>query len=80
MHAPPGGEQFDDEEAVQKFSDVLLKIPNLYFCLYGHTHNHVVSELLNDGIMYIGCDNIAKRSYLIIDLSPKGYSYEVVRF
>lgn len=80
MHAPPGGEQFGDEEIVQKFSESLSRIPNLYFCLYGHTHNHTVSELLNDGVVYIGCDNIAKRSYLILDLSPESYSYEIVRF
>lgn len=80
MHAPPNSEQFYGEEIVRKFSDTLLQVPNLYFCLYGHTHHHTVSELLNDGVVYIGCDNIAKRSYLIIDLSPDGYSYEVVRF
>lgn len=80
MHAPPGGEQMSDKEIVQKFSDTLLQIPNLYFCLYGHTHNHDVSQLLNDGILYIGCDNIAKRSYLVIDLSPEKYSYEVIHF
>lgn len=80
MHAPPNGEQFYGEEIVRKFSDTLLHVPNLYFCLHGHTHHHSVSELLNDGVTYIGCDNIAKRSYLIIDLSPDGYSYEIVRF
>jgi 3',5'-cyclic AMP phosphodiesterase CpdA len=80
MHAPPSSDQFYGEEIVRKFSNTLLQIPNLYFCLYGHTHHHAVSELLNDGIVYIGCDNIAKRSYLIVDLSPDIYSYEVIRF
>jgi 3',5'-cyclic AMP phosphodiesterase CpdA len=80
MHAPPNSEQFYGEECVRRFSDTLSQAPNLYFCLHGHTHHHTVSELLSDGVVYIGCDNIAKRSYLIVDLSPDGYSCEVVRF
>lgn len=80
MHAPPGCDQFEEEELIERFSGKLTAIPNLYVCLHGHTHKHHDTELLNDGIRYIGCDNIEKRTYLIFEMTPKGFTYEVVNF
>lgn len=36
--------------------------------------------LFEDGIIYYGCANIAKRSYLLFTLTPDDYMYEVVNF
>ena len=55
-------------------------LPSLMFCL--HAHNHCVSaaDLFEDGIIYYGCANIAKRSYLLFTLTSDDYMYEVVNF
>ena len=38
------------------------------------------ADLFEDGIIYYGCANIAKRSYLLFTLTPDDYMYEVVNF
>ena len=44
-------------------------------------HAHYGVELLfEDGIIYYGCANIAKRSYLLFTLTSDDYMYEVVNF
>ena len=55
-------------------------LPSLMFCL--HAHNHCVSaaDLFDDGIIYYGCSNIAKRNYLLFTLTPDGYTYEIINF
>lgn len=79
MHAPPGNEQFDNN-VKDVFQLYIKTLPSLMFCL--HAHNHCVSaaDLFEDGIIYYGCANIAKRSYLLFTLTPDDYMYEVVNF
>ena len=79
MHAPPGNEQFDNNMK-DVFQLYIKTLPSLMFCL--HAHNHCVSaaDLFEDGIIYYGCANIAKRSYLLFTLTPDDYMYEVVNF
>ena len=62
------------------FQLYIKTLPSLMFCL--HAHNHCVSaaDLFEDGIIYYGCANIAKRSYLLFTLTPDDYMYEVVNF
>ena len=38
------------------------------------------SVRIEAGIIYYGCANIAKRSYLLFTLTPDDYIYEVVNF
>jgi len=79
MHAPPGNEQFDNN-VKDVFQLYIKTLPSLMFCL--HAHNHCVSaaDLFEDGIIYYGCANIAKRSYLLFTLTSDDYMYEVVNF
>lgn len=79
MHAPPGNEQFNNN-VKDIFHAKLKEFPSLLFCLYGHTHNFAVNDLFNDGIPYIACDNVAKRSYILFTITPDNYDYELVRF
>ncbi len=78
MHSPPEGEQFYDEEKIERFHKTIKKFPNLRFCLHGHTHKY--DESIHDGITYYGCDNIAKRTYLRFTLTKESHTYELVKF
>ena len=71
--------EYDYSHPVPDFN-FLKTLPSLMFCL--HAHNHCVSaaDLFEDGIIYYGCANIAKRSYLLFTLTPDDYIYEVVNF
>lgn len=80
MHAPPCGDQFYNENDYQEFESTIQKFPNLLCCLYGHNHQFKESELFNDGVVYYGCDNIQKRSYLLFKLYSDGYDYEYIKF
>ncbi|MDL2221743.1 metallophosphoesterase [Parabacteroides sp. OttesenSCG-928-N08] len=79
MHAPPGNEQFNNN-VKDFFQDYLHQFKSLQFCLHAHNHNVSINDLFNDGLLYYGCANIAKRSYLLFTLYPDRYSYEVVLF
>jgi len=80
MHAPPCSDQLNDLMSVKQLRDRLRTIENLYVCLHGHTHRYKESYPIGNNIKFIGCDNIAKRTYLVFDITPEGYSYEVVEF
>lgn len=80
MHSPPKSEQFNDEETLTKFNETTATIPDLLFCLHGHTHKHSEQAIMNDSTIYFGCDNIAKRSYIRFVLTKNNYYYERVFF
>lgn len=79
MHARPYNEQFNNNVA-KVFEYDIKRFPQLQFCLSGHDHRVEADDLFNDGVMYYGCANIAKRSYLLFTIYNKGYNYEVVNF
>lgn len=79
MHAPPGNEQFDNN-VKDVFQLYIKTLPSLMFCLHAHNHCISAADLFEDGIIYYGCANIAKRSYLLFTLTPDDYMYEVVNF
>ena len=65
---------------IRSLNQLIQKFPNLLCCLYGHNHQFKESELFNDGVVYYGCDNIQKRSYLLFKLYSDGYDYEYIKF
>jgi len=79
MHAPPGNEQFNNN-IKDVFQDYIKMFPSLQFCLHAHTHSVSVNDYFDDGILYYGCANMKKRSFLVFTLYPEGYDYEVVSF
>jgi len=79
MHAPPGNEQFNNN-VKDIFQEYIKRFPSLQFCLHAHTHKTSVNDFFNDGVLYYGCDNIGKRTYLVFTLYPNRYTYEVVSF
>ncbi|MCD8386970.1 MAG: metallophosphoesterase [Bacteroidales bacterium] len=80
MHVRPGELVFNNN--VQKVFQLYIKMmPGLQFCLYGHEHQLLVSDLFDDGLLYYQCPNIAKRIYLLFTLNADGtYDYEAVDF
>ncbi|MDR2843615.1 MAG: metallophosphoesterase [Candidatus Symbiothrix sp.] len=80
MHAPPFSEQFDNNVA-NVFQQYIKAFPNPQFCLNGHEHNLKVLERFDDGLLYYGVPDIAKRKYFLFTLNPDDtYDYEVVEF
>lgn len=79
MHAPPGNEQFNNN-VKDVFQLYIKQFPSLMFCLHAHNHNLSVNDLFNDGILYFGCSNIAKRNYMLFTITPDNYTYEVIDF
>ncbi len=79
MHAPPGNEQFNNN-VMDVFQAYLKRFPGLQCCLHAHNHNLSAIDLFNDGILYYGCANMAKRSYLLFTFTPEGYTYETIYF
>lgn len=81
MHSPPYSEQFNDTTTIDRFGDVLTNFSGpVLFCLYGHVHKYSRDDFYNTGIMFYGCDNIAKRTYLLFTVTANEYKYELVEF
>ena len=59
---------------------VLRRLPGVEFCV--HAHNHVLREedIFGDGVIYYGCSYMKDRNYLLITLTPGGYTREVVYY
>lgn len=77
MHAAPGSEQFDNNIA-ELFEERIRRFPNLMFCLNGHAHHVTFDILFNDGVVYYGCANAARRSILVFKVGKKGFTRYVV--
>jgi len=79
MHVRPLGVQFNNNSA-QLFEYYVKQFPGIQFCLNAHDHNIEVEDIFNDGIIYYGSNCMKDRSYLLFTITPKGYTYEVVRY
>ncbi len=79
MHAPPNDDEFNNNSAIL-FNGVLEHYKNLMFCLNAHQHSQTVNDFFNNGILYYGCEDISKRSYLLFTLTDSTYSYTAVHF
>lgn len=79
MHVRPFSEQFNNNIA-NVFQRYIKEFRNLQFCLNAHDHRLAIDDLFNDGVIYYGSPNIAKRQYFIFTINPDGYDYEVLEF
>ncbi|MDH6354870.1 putative phosphodiesterase [Dysgonomonas sp. PH5-45] len=80
MHARPYSEQFNNNVA-RVFQRNIKEFPKLQFCLNAHDHQVTADDLFDDGIIYYGSPNVAKRKYLLFTILPNDkYEYEVVSF
>lgn len=80
MHVRPFNEQFNNNIA-NVFQRSLNLFRNLQFCLNAHDHHLAIDDLFDDGVMYYGTPNIAKRMYFLFTLKPdNNYDYEVLEF
>ena len=62
------------------FQKEINKSKTLLFCLNAHIHKHKEEEYFNDGIIYISCENIEKRSFLLFTIEGNNYKYKLIRF
>ena len=79
MHAAPFSEQFDMGVA-NSFQRHIKGFTGLQCCIHGHGHNFRVKDLFEDGVLYIECANIEKRSYLLFEVNEEGYAFEECYF
>lgn len=79
MHIRPGAEEFNNNISAL-FQQQIRKFPGVEFCLFGHEHKMLESDLFGDGIIYYGCSNIADRAYLLFTVDQTGYECEKVYF
>lgn len=79
MHASPKSEQFD-KGLVNSFHRHVKAFPGLQCCIHGHGHSYVISDLFEDGILYIMCPQIERRAYLLFTVNDQGYEHEQVYF
>lgn len=79
MHVRPYDFQFNNNVA-KAFEYYVLAFPNPLFCLFGHDHRWIEEDIFNDGMIYYGCPDIAKRTYILYTVTPDGYSHEQIAF
>ena len=79
MHAAPYSDQFNNNVA-KVFDYYSHQMPGLMCCVYGHGHHTKASDIFEDGTMYYETSSVYFREYYIFTITPKGYSYEVVKF
>ena len=79
MHAAPYSEQFNNNVA-KVFDYYTQKMPNLMCCVYGHGHHTYESDIYGNGTMYYETSSVYFHEYYIFTITPKGYSYEIVKF
>jgi len=79
MHAPPYSDEFNNNSALM-FNYMVEHYKNLQFCLHAHNHVFSVKDLFNNGILYYGCEDISKRSYLLFTMVGNSYSYKMIKF
>ena len=90
MHSRPFDEQFNNNVATP-FIYYLHGFPGMKsdsegstythaFCLCGHNHHFLASDLYDCGLMFYQGDNIAKRTFMIFTVNADGYEMEKVEF
>lgn len=79
MHAPPYSDQFNNN-VCKAFRRYLAFFPRLMFCVYGHCHRDMISDLYDDGLLFYSLDCAKHRNYRIFTFTPDGYEVEQVYY
>ena len=79
MHASPRSDVFNNN-VNDVFQFYIKRLPQLQFCIHGHTHGLSVNDLFGDGVLYYQCPCIDKRTYLLFTFNESGYEYEAVTY
>ena len=78
MHSRPYDEQFNNNVNLP-FDRYLRMFPNP-LCLNGHNHHTQQFEFFDDGIIFYGICNIAKRQYYTLTINNDSYEIETTDF
>lgn len=73
MHAAPYSDEFNNNVS-KAFNYYLHLFPGLMFCVYGHDHRAVLSDIFGDGLLFYGVDCASHRNYRIFTITPAGYA------
>lgn len=79
MHAAPRSDVFNNN-VDDAFQFYIRQLPQLQFCVHGHTHALSVTDIFNDGVLYYQCPCVDKRIYLLFTFNEDGYEYEAITF
>lgn len=79
MHVQPFDLEFNNNTA-HYFQDLIRQFNNPLFAIHAHAHVRMQNDFFKDGFVYIGCDDIHDRNYLVFTVTKNKYSYEVVYF
>jgi len=79
MHAPPKSDEFNNNSAPM-FNYFVEQYKNVSFCLHAHNHQFKINDFFNNDILYYGCEDISKRSYLVFTITSDSYSYTLEHF
>ncbi|RKD91733.1 metallophosphoesterase family protein [Mangrovibacterium diazotrophicum] len=79
MHAPPNSTEFNNN-ASPMFNYIIERYKNVRFCIHGHNHKFEINDFFDNGILYYGCEDISRRSYLVFTVTPDSYSYTLEQF
>jgi Icc-related predicted phosphoesterase len=79
MHVEPFDLEFNNNTA-NYFESTIKRFKNPLFCIHAHAHSLMKNDFFNDGLLYYGCDDIHKRSYMVFTVAKGSYSHEVVYF
>lgn len=79
MHVQPFDLEFNNNTA-HYFQDLIRQFKNPLCALHAHAHMLMQNDLFNDGLLYIGCDDLHDRNYLLFTVTKGKFSYEVVYF
>lgn len=70
-HIPPSGDQFDEPNK-RRYVELMARY-HVALSIHGHTHNYSYqANPYGDGVPYLISDNIEKRDYLKVTVTPKG--------
>jgi hypothetical protein len=79
MHAPPYSDEFNNNSALM-YNYIVEQYKNLRFCLHAHNHQFEINDFFDNGILYYGCEDISKKTYLVFTVTPDSYSYSLESF
>ena len=79
MHVAPYQDEFNNNVA-KPFDYEIRQLNNPIFCINGHAHSTVASDIFGNGLMYYQITCACDRQYYVFTIDENGYTYETINF